>query len=136
MFANFIFSIHFYLLESFSGAFSVGVGFVALAISLWKENKFINFSFLGIFILFFAYSIFNFNLTTWYELLPSISNLFWIVAMVFMKDQKTNFTLIPVVLLWACYAVMVDSVSNLLTQSFILFVLLFRIYRFNKEKNC
>jgi hypothetical protein len=130
--ANFIFFIHFYLLDSFAGAFSVGVGVIALSISLWKDNKITKFSFLGIYILFFIYSIFNFEAIKWFELLPSISNLFWIVSMIFLKDQKTNIALLPVVLLWSTYAIMVDSMSNLLTQIFILFVLLYRIYKFEK----
>jgi hypothetical protein len=84
--------------------------------------------------MFFTYSVIYFEAVRWFELLPSISNLFWIVAMVFLKDQKTNITLIPVILLWSTYAIMVDSMSNLLTQIFILFILAYRMYKFEKSK--
>lgn len=128
-FSSLFFSIHFYLLESYIGAITCGLGFLSLSIAIWKNNKKINNIFFGIYIILLIYAIYNFQLEQWYEVLPAINNIFWITAFLYLSGQKTNLMLLPVVLLWILYAICVGSIPNLITQFAVLSFLLLRIYR-------
>ena len=128
-FSSLFFSIHFYLLESYIGAITCGLGFLSLSIAIWKNNKKINNIFFGIYIILLIYAIYNFQLEQWYEVLPAINNIFWITAFLYLSGQKINLMLLPVVLLWILYAICVGSIPNLITQFAVLSFLLLRIYR-------
>ena len=127
--SSLLFSVHFYLLDSYMGAITCLLGFLSLSISLWKNSRNINNVFFGIYALLLAYAIYLFNLEQWYEILPAINNIFWCIAFLYLTGQKTNYTLIPVVLLWIVYAIFVGSIPNLITQIVILGFLLIRIIR-------
>lgn len=128
-FSILFFSIHFYLLDSYIGAITCGLGFLSLSIAIWKNNKKINNIFFGIYIILLIYAIYNFQLEQWYEVLPAINNIFWITAFLYLNGKKTNLMLLPVVLLWMLYAICVGSIPNLMTQFAVLSFLLVRIYR-------
>lgn len=128
-FSSLLFSIHFYLLDSFIGSITCALGFLSLAISILKNNKKINDTFFGIYIILLLYAIYNFQLEQWYEILPAITNIFWITAFLYLSGQKTNLMLLPVIFLWILYAICVGSMPNLITQIAVLLFLLVRIYR-------
>ena len=128
-FSSLCFAIHVYLLDSYIGVITCGLGFLSLSIAIWKNNKKINNIFFGIYIILLIYAIYNFQLEQWYEILPAITNIFWITAFLYLSGQKANLMLLPVVLLWMLYAICVNSIPNLMTQFTVLLFLLRRIYR-------
>lgn len=132
--SSLLFTVHFYLLGSYMGAITCGLGFISLSFSIWKNNRNINNIFFGIYILLLAYATYSFNLKEWYEILPAINNIFWCIAFLYLTGQKTNYILIPVIFLWIIYAISVGSIPNLITQLVILAFLLVRIVRLNIQK--
>ena len=100
-----LFAAHFYLLGAYSGAVSVGVGFLSLTLSLcFNNNKNINNFFIGTYFLLLLYGIYTYNPEQWFEILPYVSNIFWVFAMLVFTGQKTHFTLIAVIACWIAYA--------------------------------
>ena len=127
------FTFHFYLLESWMGAISVGLGFISLLLSMTLKSNKLNYVFFAIYVSLFIYGLFQFESATWYEIMPLLSNIFWAVAMLFMSGQKTNIGLIFVIACWVVYAIAVNSMPNLITQIVIFFVLLYRMFLLRNE---
>ena len=82
------FAIHYLMLEAYSGAISVGLGIFSLGFSLTIKNKKIDYTFVAIYIALLIFGLYNFKLESWYEILPYVSNIFWVVGIILLSGQK------------------------------------------------
>lgn len=132
--ANICFTLHFYLLDAYTGALLNAVGIARCIVYICKHQKW---AASNLWIIFFSLLCVTACACTWegyLSLLPACAMVFTTVAFGVDKPALTRFFSLPSSPLWLIYGIITHSWGSVLTECFNIISIVIGMLRFDRKK--